>query len=119
MDSSNQNLVELQRAICERAKTTPAYLLPLDRIGIGRDFDPVGKPINGLRHPAHGNMCGWYIWSGEMLSEDSDYFSVICYEHIVANAWDWVQYLALPEGWRFLAAPGYEDIWFDQALFEI
>ena len=78
-----------------------------------------GKPINGLRHPAHGNMCGWYIWSGEMLSEDSDYFNVICYEHIVANAWDWVQYLALPEGWRFLAAPGYEDMWFDQALFEI
>ena len=22
-------------------------------------------PINGLRHPKHGKMNGWYIWSGE------------------------------------------------------
>ena len=76
-------------------------------------------PINGLRHPAHGNMCGWYIWSGEELSSDDDYFKVLCYEHLVAEGWPWLDYLALPAGWRFLAAPGHEDLWFDESLFDV
>lgn len=29
------------------------------------------------------------------------------------------KYLGLPPGWRFLIAPGYEDIWFDEALLSI
>jgi hypothetical protein len=76
-------------------------------------------PINGLRHPTHGNMCGWYIWSGEELSQDADYFEVVCYEHLVNESWEWLVYLALPAGWRFLSAPGYEDIWFDDGLLNI
>jgi len=115
----NDNLTEVQRAVCERASAMPAYLLPTDRIAIARDFDATCHPINGLRHPAYGNMCGWNIWSGDVLGEDPDYFNVICYEHLVANGWGLLQYLALPAGWRFLAAPGYEDLWFDQALFDL
>ena len=119
MNEINHNLTELQRAACERTNTSPAFLSPTDRIAIGRDFDITRLPINGLRHPPYGDMCGWNIWSGEVLSDEPDYFNVICYEHLVPNGSDWLQYLALPAGWRFLAAPGYEDIWFDQALFDI
>jgi hypothetical protein len=86
-------------------------------LALGRDFDPTGWPINGLRHPTHGNMCGWYIWSGEKLNEDPDFFDVVCYEHLAAKGWTWVEYLGLPAGWRFLAAPGQEDLWFDETLF--
>jgi hypothetical protein len=109
-------LVTRQAAICARAQTEPSFLSPEARIGIGRDFDPTQIPINGHRHPVHGNMCGWYIWSGEELSQDADYFEVICYKHLVNENWDWVIYLALPAGWRFLSAPGYEDIWYDAEL---
>ena len=119
MNVLNDSLAELQRAVCERASTTPAYLLPTDRVAIARDFDVTRHPINGLRHPAHGNMCGWYLWAGDVLSQEPDYFNVICYEHMVAEEWDLLQYLALPAGWRFLTAPGHEDIWFDQALFDM
>jgi hypothetical protein len=28
-------------------------------------------------------------------------------------------YLALPPGWRFLIAPDYEDVWFDESLLHI
>ena len=27
-----------------------------------------------------------------------------------------IKYLGLPPGWRFLIAPGYEDVWFDPNL---
>ena len=113
------DLANRQRAACGRANTSPAFLQLADRVAIGRDFDITRLPINGLRHPSYGNMCGWNIWSGETLSDDPDYFNVMCYEHLVATGWEWLQYLALPEGWRFLAAPGHEDMWFDQALFDL
>jgi hypothetical protein len=44
---------------------------------------------------------------------------VVCYEHLVNESWEWLVYLALPAGWRFLSAPGYEDIWFDDGLLNI
>jgi hypothetical protein len=28
-------------------------------------------------------------------------------------------YLALPPGWRFLLAPGYEDVWYDPTLLDL
>jgi hypothetical protein len=28
-------------------------------------------------------------------------------------------YLSLPPGWRFLIAPGHEDVWEDQSLFDM
>jgi len=37
-----------------------------------------------------GNMCGWYIWSGEELSKDPNYFDVVCYQHLVAERWQWI-----------------------------
>ena len=113
------DLLTRQLQACERAAAQPALLSPEDRVAVGRDFDPSKSPINGMRHPPHGNMSGWYIWSGERLEEDPDYFHVICYEHLAAKDWTWVQYLALPAGWRFLAAPGQEDLWFDETLFKI
>jgi hypothetical protein len=113
------DLMARQAAACKRAGVEPAFLARKDRIGIGRDFDPTRRPINGLRHPPHGDMCGWYIWSGEELSGEPDYFEVMCYEHLLEEAGDWVEYLALPAGWRFLADAGYEDLWLDEALLHI
>jgi hypothetical protein len=30
-----------------------------------------------------------------------------------------LKYLALPPGWRFLDAPGHEDVWSDPALLDL
>ncbi|WP_203899693.1 immunity protein Imm33 domain-containing protein [Virgisporangium aliadipatigenens] len=48
-------------------------------------------PINGLRHPLR---------------------------HLVHQRPELMVYLALPAGWRFLLAPGYEDVWSDGSLLE-
>jgi hypothetical protein len=76
-------------------------------------------PVNGLRHPAHGNMCGWYLWSGQDFPSDPNAFSVVHFSHLRSASYCVVPYLALPVGWRFLIAPGHEDTWYDPALLNI
>lgn len=57
--------------------------------------------------------------AGEILSKAPDFFVPLHIGHLK----DWypsvLKYLGLPPGWRFLIAPGYEDVWFDAGLLEI
>lgn len=76
-------------------------------------------PINGLRHPPAGRTCGWYIWAGEVLSDDPDFFLSRHLDHLGPIVQDLERYLELPPGWRFLIAPHYEDVWFDESLLKI
>jgi len=71
---------------------------------------------NGLRHEPEGDTSGWYIWAGEDLSEDPDFFVPLHVEHLAQWCPAAIPYLALPPGWRFLVAPGYEDVWHDDSL---
>jgi hypothetical protein len=76
-------------------------------------------PINGLRHPPEDGTNGWYIWAGLELEELDESFVALHVAHIDEWHPDISKYLALPPGWRFLFAPDYQDVWFDEALLEI
>jgi hypothetical protein len=108
-----------QRAICQ--KFGASCLLPDEwlKIGISRTFDPAQFPINGLRHPPEGDTTGWYIWSGEKLSTDPDFFVPLHAIHLNDRCPEIVKYFGLGPGWRFLVAPGYEDVWFDPGLLKV
>lgn len=73
-------------------------------------------PLNGLRHPPEEGTSGWFVWAGRELPDDPDFFVPLHVEHLD----DWcpqvLPYLALPPGWRFLLAPGHEDVWHDPTL---
>ena len=73
-------------------------------------------PVNGLRHRVAADTCGWYIWAGEVLPEDDDFFVPLHVEHVSQWRPEIIPYLSLPPGWRFLIAPGYEDVWYDHTL---
>jgi hypothetical protein len=74
------------------------------------------RPLNGLRHvPAEGTS-GWFFWTGDVLSEADDFFLPYHLTHLEESRPELVPYLALPPGWRFLIAPGFEDVWFDETL---
>ncbi len=75
-------------------------------------------PINGLRHAPEGNSCGWYIWAGDDLSQDPDFFAPLHVAHLSEWCPAVLPYLELAPGWRFLIAPGYEDVWFDSSLLD-
>ncbi len=63
---------------------------------------------------------GWYIWSNERFSEEPDFFVSLHTIHLrEGRCPEIVKYLGLAPGWRFLIAPGWEDVWFDPKLLMI
>jgi len=79
------------------------------------------EPVNGLRHPKHGIIDGWYLWSGAEISQDDDeFFKPLHVSHLMTNRPLVLKYLGLPPGWRFqIDDDGYEDVWFDETLLNI
>ncbi|MBK1707381.1 hypothetical protein [Halochromatium glycolicum] len=108
-----------QKEVCERYGAA-CHPSPSDmKVGIALNVREGITPINGLRHPPEGDTTGWYIWAGEELPSDPDFFKPLHVEHLS----DWCpqvqKYLGLPPGWRFLIAGDYEDVWFDETLLEV
>ncbi|MCA9608752.1 MAG: hypothetical protein KC619_24280 [Myxococcales bacterium] len=85
-------------------------------VGIARNVREGLLPINGLRIRPGGQTCGWYIWAGEEMSQADDFFVPLHVAHLDEWCPEVLPYLELPPGWRFLIAPGYEDVWFDPDL---
>jgi hypothetical protein len=113
------SLTNVQQEICLKFD---AHYLPADdylKVGISKNFNARRFPINGLRHPPQGDTTGWYIWSGEAFSTDPDFFVPLHTIHLSSRCPDIMRYLGLGPGWRFLVAPGQEDIWFDASLLEV
>ena len=107
-----------QQDICAKFKTEFSPCSESDKLGIA--IETIGKlPINGLRHVAENGTCGWYIWCGEELSDDADFFKPLHVNHINEYLPQVLPYLALPPGHRFLIADGYEDVWQDSELIGI
>src|SRR4051812_28508358 len=113
------DIIEKQKAVCASHKVHFHSVEPRSVIGIAMNVRMGLMPLNGLRHPPTGGSSGWYIWAGEQLSTDSDFFKPLHAEHMVGWCPKILKFLALPPGWRFLVANEYEDVWFDSALLNI
>jgi hypothetical protein len=107
--------MSLQRAVCDRYK---AAFDPIDsdsKVGVALStLDQF--PLNALRHRPEGGTCGWYVWGGEFLSEEPDFFEPLHAMHLEKHCPELIPYLALPPGWRVLLAPNQEEVWYDSAL---
>lgn len=80
------------------------------------------KPLrnsNGLRQPLKDDTTGCYIWVGEELSDDPNFFNPLHVKHLDQWCPEAIPSLALPPGWRFLFAPEYEDVWKDATLLDV
>ena len=87
---------------------------------IGIAIDTIGNsPLNALRHPLEGGTCGWYIWGGEELSEDPDFFQPLHVSHLKDKCAAIEKYLGLAPGWRVLVSGEYEDVWYDEKLVDV
>jgi hypothetical protein len=113
------SLKKTQKQICDKYDAIFSPPEPGTKIGIALNVQEGLLPINGLRHPESGTTNGWYVWAGEVLSQDSDFFQPLHVEHITNWCPQIEKFLALPPGWRFLIAGDYEDVWFDETLLEI
>ncbi len=108
-----------QRVICERLGLVPDVPPPDSKVGLSETACTGAVPLNGLRHPPEGDASGWYVWGGDVLSEDADFFSPLCFRHLDKRCPAVVDFLALPPGWRFLLAPDQVDVWFDESLLRV
>ena len=77
-----------------------------------------GWPVHGLRHPPHGGTSGWYVWTGD-LPDAADFFVPIHASHLFERVPEVGKYLLLAPGYRFLIAPGHQDVWMDESLLRI
>lgn len=87
-------------------------------MSIARNVHSALWPANGLRHTEEDDTSGWYIPAREDLPDDDDFFAPLHVEHLRQWRPQVLPYLELPPGWRFLIAPGYEDVWFDKDLLK-
>ncbi len=108
----------VQREICERIGVE--FTVPQSdmKLGIARNVLDGLLPINGLRHRPEGDTTGWYLWAGETLSDDPEFFVPLCIEHLDRWCPAAIPYLGLPPGWRFLVAGDDEDVWEDRSLLD-
>ena len=105
-----------QRKLCETYDAEYYPSLPFQKLGISDNIGSDKLPINGLRHLPSRGTCGWYIWRGEELGQDDGFFQPIHVLHLEDELPGVMKFLALPPGWRFLVAPGHQDVWYDLSL---
>ncbi|MBU1221213.1 hypothetical protein KKF34_00625 [Myxococcota bacterium] len=112
-------IVLKQQALCKQysAKFTPSPTFL--KVGISLNVRDGILPINGLRHPPEGDTTGWYIWAGEELSDDPEFFLPLHVAHLAEWCPEALRFLGLPPGWRFLFAGKYVDVWEDLSLLDI
>jgi hypothetical protein len=111
-------IVQKQKDFCQKWEAGFCES-PLDlKVEISENVKGGVLPINGLIHYSEVDTSGWYIWAGEELSKDKDFFKPLHLLHLENWIPDMYKYLGLPPGWRFVIADGYEDIWFDEELLK-
>jgi hypothetical protein len=113
-----KKIEQLQRTFCHEQGQPYVPSEPESKLGFA--IQTQGKlPINGLRHPSQGDTNGWYIWGGEELSSDTDFFSPLHSHHLIERCPEALKFLGLPPGFRFLVAGDYIDVWYDSSLLEV
>lgn len=117
-----ENILSRQVAVCRRYGVPHYSAPPHLKVGIAENVKGWSHPLtglwplNGLRHPQEGDTTGWFIWAGEELSTAPDFFVPLHVAHLDEWCPEALPFLGLPPGWRFLIAPGYEDVWYDANL---
>ncbi len=110
--------VQEQRRICAAVGAEWSPVSAERRVAVAEDLRHDLVPVNGLRHPPEGRTTGWFLWAGEEMSSAADYFAPLHVAHLAEWRFEVIPYLGLPPGYRFLIAPGYEDVWFDASLLD-
>lgn len=107
-----------QQSVC--AEYSSEFVPPDAESKVGIALASLSKtPLNALRHPPKGNTCGWYIWGGEDLSQDPEFFQPLHVHHLGQHCPTIVPYLALAPGWRVLLAQGQTEVWHDAELLDV
>lgn len=107
------SLETLRATVAARYAFSPLPVATWEKVGVATNVRSGLLPLNGVRHLPEAGTSGWYIWAGHEISDDPDFFVPLHAIHLQAWCPIALPYIEAPPGWRFLVAPGYEDLWFD------
>lgn len=102
------DVITQQQQVCDRYFADFIITSPNEKIGIAKNVFEGIQPINGLRISPENGTSGWYIWAGEILSEDNDFFLPFHISHVREKCPQIEIYLGLAPGWRFLITNNYD-----------
>jgi hypothetical protein len=102
-----------QMAVCAKYGANFLEARSDQKVGIDPNVRTGLLPINGVRQAPEGDTTGWYIWAGEKLPDDPDFFKPLHVAHLQEWCPEVIKFLGLSPGWRFLVAGDHEDVWFD------
>lgn len=111
-----EKYIKEQMSICNKYKAEYVESTNELKLGIAQNVKDGITPINGLRMPIENGTTGWYIWAGEEMGTEEDFFLPLHVQHIDEWAPEIKKYLGLSPGWRFLIDGDYEDVWYDPNL---
>ncbi|RCW41263.1 immunity protein Imm33 domain-containing protein [Paenibacillus prosopidis] len=114
--SNLQSIILEQKELCRKYQADFVHSSNDDKLGISLNVKGNKLPINGLRLYPDKGTSGWFIWAGEELSQDPDFFVPLHIEHVEEWVPNIIKFLGLAPGWRFLVAENYEDVWYDQEI---
>ena len=115
-----QDVNELEmRAVCEKYNLSYSPPKPSSKLGIAESVRGGLVPLNGLRHRPTVDTSGWFIWAGEVLSSEPNFFVPLHVEHVSEWCPSVEKFLGLPPGSRFLLAGDHEDVWEDASLLDV
>lgn len=114
------NYIAEQKKLCDKFQVDWTDTDQNLFLGLADNVATTQNPINGLRHPPEGTTCGWYIWTGQEIPDEDDFFKPICVKHLISIKPEIIKFLGLPPGYRFLTDDkGYVDIWEDKKLLDV
>jgi len=77
-----EDLFHQQLEVCRRYGVPHVPAAAKLKVGISRRTHPGVYPLNGLRHLPEGDTTGWYLWAGEELGAQDDFFVPLHVEHL-------------------------------------
>ncbi len=109
------NVIQSQESVCSKFGSAFVPVDPHSRVGIALSTLSA-EPLNALRIRPEEGTCGWYIWGGEVVTSQDDFFQPLHSIHLAVRCPAIIPYLGLAPGWRVLLAPTQVDVWFDERL---
>jgi hypothetical protein len=109
-----------QIEVCRRFGVVPDPPSDDSRLGVALNLREADLwPVKGVRHPAETDTNGWYLFAGDQPGDADDFFQALHTRHLTVWRPEVLPYLALPPGWAFVIAPGYEDVYYDESLLNV
>jgi len=108
-----------QETVCERFQVEWVEWPRGLKVGVARNVRSGLAPFERTSPSPAGRSHRLVLVGGRSAVPGPGLLLPLHVEHLAEWCPAAIPYLGLPPGWRFLVAPGREDVWFDENLLDV